>query len=43
MGGYNESVSRGINVGGVDRRSFVYDRNEWGVTADVMSGGLLQM
>ena len=43
MGGYNESVSHANNVGGVDKRCLFHDRNEWRVTADVMTVELLQM
>jgi hypothetical protein len=43
MGGYNDNVSHGNNVGGVDRRCLFHDRNEWRVTVDVMSVLLLQM
>jgi hypothetical protein len=43
MGGYDESVSHGNNVGGVERRSFVHNKNECRVTSDIMSVGLLQI
>jgi hypothetical protein len=41
MGGYNECLLHGNNVGGVDRRCLIHDRNEWRVTAYVMSVALL--
>jgi hypothetical protein len=43
MGGYDESVSHGNNVGDVERRSFVHNRNECSVTADIISVGLLHI